>query len=65
MNASPGRWDGSVGGAHATMVEANQEVTVTSNSADNSTPVPRQRPRVSVEELARRKGVRPVQSLDE
>ena len=38
---------------------------MTSNSADNGTPVPRQRPRVSVEELARRKGVRPVESLDE
>lgn len=38
---------------------------MTNNSTDGTAPVPRQRPRVSVEELARRKGVRPVQSLDE
>lgn len=38
---------------------------MTSNSADNGAPVPRPRPRVSIEELARRKGVRPVESLDD
>jgi len=27
--------------------------------------MPRQRPRVTVEELARRKGVRPIESLDD
>lgn len=37
---------------------------MTSNSADGSAPAPRRRPRVSIEELARRKGVRPVESLD-
>ncbi|GEL16327.1 hypothetical protein [Pseudonocardia asaccharolytica] len=36
---------------------------MTSNSADDSRLTPR--PRVSVEELARRKGVRPVESLDD
>jgi len=35
---------------------------VTTNSADD---MPRQRPRVTVEELARRKGVRPIESLDD
>lgn len=38
---------------------------MTSNSADDGAPVPRSRPRVSLEELARRKGVRPVESLDD
>lgn len=42
-----------------------EEVPVTSNSADDMQPMPRQRPRVSAEELARRKGVRPVESLDD
>jgi hypothetical protein len=38
---------------------------VTSNSAEDVQRMPRHRPRVSVEELARRKGVRPVESLDD
>ncbi|MDQ2708280.1 MAG: hypothetical protein M3Z25_11850 [Actinomycetota bacterium] len=35
---------------------------MTTNSADD---MPRQRPRMTVEELARRKGVRPIRSLDD
>lgn len=38
---------------------------MTSNSADDAASIPRQRPSVSIEELARRKGVRPVESLDD
>ena len=36
---------------------------MTTTSADDRAPAPR--PRVSVEELARRKGVRPIESLDD
>ena len=38
---------------------------MTSDSADDNRSVPGRRPRVSIEELARRKGVRPVESLDD
>jgi len=38
---------------------------MTSNSADDSTSVPRPRPRATIAELAHRKGVRPVESLDD
>lgn len=34
-------------------------------STDNASDMPRQRPRLTVEELARRKGVRPIESLDD
>jgi hypothetical protein len=34
-------------------------------STDNANDMPRQRPRLTVEELARRKGVRPIESLDD
>ena len=39
--------------------------TMTSNSADDNAPVPGWRRHISIEELARRKGVRPVESLDD
>lgn len=38
---------------------------MTTDSADDGTSVPRPRPRLSIEERARRKGVRPVESLDD
>jgi hypothetical protein len=38
---------------------------VTTNSADDIVPGPRRRRRRSVAELARRKGVHPVESLDD
>ena len=38
---------------------------MTAESADGTPLVPRRRPRVSVEELARRKGVRPVESVSD
>ncbi|MGQ0777971.1 MAG: hypothetical protein ACT4NY_26770 [Pseudonocardiales bacterium] len=38
---------------------------MTTDSADDTPRVPRRRPRVSAEELARRKGVRPVESLED
>lgn len=38
---------------------------MTSDGAEDVQRLPRQRPRVSVEELARCKGVRPVESLDD
>ena len=38
---------------------------MTTNNADGNAPVPSRRPRVPVEELARRKGVGPVESLDD
>lgn len=34
-------------------------------STDNANDMPRQRPRVSLEEQARLKGVRPIESLDD
>jgi hypothetical protein len=44
---------------------ARREAIMTSKSADGKAPVPGQCPRVSIEELAHGKGVRPVESLDE
>ena len=38
---------------------------MTTESADGTPRVPRRRPRVSVEELARRKGVRPIESVSD
>jgi hypothetical protein len=38
---------------------------MTTESADGTVRAPRHRPRVSVEELARRKGVRPVASVSD
>ncbi|SFO31031.1 hypothetical protein SAMN05216207_104328 [Pseudonocardia ammonioxydans] len=38
---------------------------MTTDSADDGPSAPRVRPRVSIEELARRKGVQPVESLDD
>jgi hypothetical protein len=38
---------------------------MTSDSADDMQRIPRPRPRVSVKELARRKGVLPFESLDD
>lgn len=38
---------------------------MTTDSADETPRVPCRRPRVSAEELARRKGVRPVESLED
>jgi hypothetical protein len=41
------------------------EAIMTSDSADDNRAVAGGRSRVSIEELARRKGVRPVESLDD
>lgn len=38
---------------------------MTTNSADDGTSMPSPRPRVSIEELARRTGIRPVEPLDD
>lgn len=54
-----------IGRVRATLVVNSEEVEMTSDRFDDTPPAPVRRPRLTIEELARRKGVRPIESLDD